>query len=196
MGDTAERQDLRGFLRRFWWIIVLIVVLLILLCVGVAQGRELLKLFNPPPTEAATEATPAVTEAPTATDTATSTSTSTATSTATSTDTPTATATKKPTSTPTKEDTATATTGCACQGVDLICPDGKNSYNAAECGGSGQCQCRDPNQTWACPDGTYAEFNPQCGVGGNDPCANAVCGVAPCQPECGESYFRGCYECG
>ncbi len=59
---------------------------------------------------------------------------------------------------------------CKCQGTDYICtkPDGtvaSASYNSQQCGGSGQCECR--GTTYTCPDGTYAEFNPKCGVGGS-----------------------------
>ena len=62
--------------------------------------------------------------------------------------------------------------GCTCEGVDYICKAANGSvtsasYNAAECGGSGACGCREPNSTLACPDGTFAEFNPTCTGGGS-----------------------------
>jgi hypothetical protein len=76
--------------------------------------------------------------------------------------------------------------GCVCQGTDYICtnPDGtvaSASFNSGQCGGSAQCECR--GTTLACPDGTYAEFNPQCGVGaGGNQCTcvpNAQCQQFP-----------------
>jgi len=175
MSDLEQPGDLRSLIRRFWWIAPIIIVLLILICgLTLTQAEQLLKLFNPPATEVATEVVtePAVTAPPTeaVTPSATLTSTSTAT------DTSTLTASQTPTETPTLTATLTSTAtdsptpGCKCEGVDLVCPDKRTSYNAVECGGSGQCDCREPNKTWACPDGTYADFNPQCGVGGGGQC--------------------------
>jgi hypothetical protein len=74
--------------------------------------------------------------------------------------------------------------GCACQGTDLYCknPDGSIasvSYNSAECGGTGLCECRGGDL--ACPDGTYAQFNPQC------------TDTSPCT--CIYSYAAGGYIC-
>jgi PT repeat-containing protein len=58
--------------------------------------------------------------------------------------------------------------GCECRGVDLVCAGQPTSYNSAQCGGEGKCACRGDDKVWACPDGTYASFNPNCGVGGDD----------------------------
>jgi len=45
------------------------------------------------------------------------------------------------------------------------------------------CTCE--GTTLICTDGTYAEFNPACGVGG-DACGNSTCGDGTCNVACGE----------
>ncbi len=69
--------------------------------------------------------------------------------------------------------TETAGQNCKCEDTDYVCrnPDGSvasASYNTDRCGGANICQCR--GTTWVCPDGTYATFNPNCGVGGSSTC--------------------------
>jgi len=77
---------------------------------------------------------------------------------------------------------------CVCNNRDYVCtkPDGSTtvSYNAVECDGSGVCECREPNKTWACPDGTYADFNPQCGVGGGVTPVGPTCTCVQVDPQC------------
>jgi len=81
-----------------------------------------------------------------------------------------------------------ASNACVCNNRDYVCtkPDGSTtvSYNAVECDGSGVCECREPNKTWACPDGTYAEFNPQCGVGGGTTPVGPTCTCVKADPQC------------
>jgi hypothetical protein len=73
---------------------------------------------------------------------------------------------------------------CRCDGTDYVCvkPDGSKttSYNSQQCGGEGGCACR--GTTLVCSDGTYAEFNPQCGVGGDTGGEGCTCIANPaCQ---------------
>ena len=195
MGEIVEQPNLQRLIRRYWWAALIVMLLLICLCTA-TQAAPLLSFITPLtdsaivlPTEEVTSQPPTeiVTEQPTELPT----------------DKPTQTVTEPPpllTEEPTEPPTDTPTEiSCYCEGADLYCSDGWISYNSTRCGGNGGCNCREPDKALACADGTYAPFNPACGVGGttdggDDACSMAVCGYGICQPECGETY-PPCLDC-
>ncbi len=191
-----EQPAEEGAYRRGEWIplgaLAALLVVAAAICVLTPLGGSIMDslLGRQRPTPTAISVPQVVAPSPTDTATPTATDTSTPTPTATDTPVPTATPTLPPTSSATSSPTATQ--GCACDGVDYVCPGQPISYNSTQCGGSGACICR--GTTKVCPDGTSAAFNPACGVGGQAcTCTLAYC--RPCPPPCVPCVYR-CQESG